>query len=292
MRGTKFGGGGKRGRAKIPGGHSLSNPLPFCPPERSVLVLPREARQSVGILFKMSSDCAMNLPNHIVLIPDGNRRWARKKGLPPFFGHRQGAKTTEKILKAALNLKIPYFTFWGTSLDNVTKRSPEEIKFLFNIFERYFKKLINSKEIHQNSVKINVLGRWDKLFPERLKQLIKKLINKTKNYKNHQLTFLMAYSGIDEMTSAVKQIANRKAQGKNLKIDEKLIKENLWTKDLPPVDLVIRTGGEPHWSMGMMMWDVANAQLYFTETLLPDFSVEEFKKAIEQYSKTERRMGA
>jgi len=102
----------------------------------------------------------------------------------------------------------------------------------------------------------------------------------------------MAYSGIDEMTSAVKQIANRKAQGKNLKIDEKLIKENLWTKDLPPVDLVIRTGGEPHWSMGMMMWDVANAQLYFTETLLPDFSVEEFKKAIEQYSKTERRMGA
>ena len=234
----------------------------------------------------------MNLPQHIVLIPDGNRRWAKKRGLPPFFGHRQGVKTTEKILKAALDLKIPYFTFWGTSLDNVIKRSPQEVNFLFKIFEHWFKKMAKSKEVHKNFVKVNVLGRWNKLFPERVKKSIRQAIEKTKNYRNHQLTFLMAYSGIDEMTNAVKQIANRKAQGKNLKIDEKLIKENLWTKDLPPVDLVIRTGGEPHWSMGMMMWDVANTQLYFTETLLPDFSVEEFKKAIEQYSKTERRMGA
>lgn len=233
----------------------------------------------------------MNLPQHIVLIPDGNRRWARKKGLPPFFGHRQGAKTTKKILKAALELKIPCFTFWGTSLDNVTKRSPEEIKFLFNIFEQYFKKLINSKEIHQNSVKINVLGRWDKLFPERLKQLIKKLINKTKNYKNHQLTFLMAYSGIEEMTSAIQRIAKFKIQNLKFKINEESIKANLWTKDLPPVDLVIRTGGEPHWSSGLMMWDVADAQLYFTETLFPDFSAEEFKKAVERYTETERRLG-
>lgn len=234
----------------------------------------------------------MNLPQHIVLIPDGNRRWARKRGLPPFFGHRQGAKTTEKILKVALDLKIPYFTFWGSSLDNVIKRSPQEVNFLFKIFEHWFKKLAKSKEVHKNFAKINVLGRWNKLFPEKVKKSIRQAIEKTKNYRNHQLTFLMAYSGIDEMTSTIKQIANRKAQSINLKIDEGLIKSNLWTKDLPPVDLVIRTGGEPHWSMGMMMWDVADAQLYFTETLLPDFSVEEFKKAIEQYSKTERRMGA
>jgi len=234
----------------------------------------------------------MNLPNHIVLIPDGNRRWARKRGLPPFFGHRQGVKASEKIFKAALDMGIPCLTFWGTSLDNITKRSPQEVNFLFDIFERWFKKLAKSKDVHKNFVKINVLGRWNKLFPERVKKSIRQAIEKTKNYRNHQLTFLMAYSGIDEMTNTIKQIANRRVQNPGLKIDEDLIKKNLWTKDLPAVDLVIRTGGEPHWSMGMMMWDVANSQLYFTETLLPDFSVEEFKKAIEKYSKTERRMGA
>jgi len=234
----------------------------------------------------------MNLPNHIVLIPDGNRRWARKRGLPAFFGHRRGVKATEKILKVALELKIPCFTFWGMSLDNITKRSPQEVNFLFDIFERWFKKVAKSKYIHKNFVKINVLGRWNKLFPERVKKAIKTAIEKTRNYRNHQLTFLLAYSGIDEMNEAIKKIAELRIKNKNLKIDEKLIKNSLWSKDLPQVDLVIRTGGEPHWSMGMMMWDVADSQLYFTKTLLPDFSVKEFKKAIDQYSKTERRMGA
>ncbi len=234
----------------------------------------------------------MNLPQHIVLIPDGNRRWARKRGLPPFFGHRQGVKASEKIFKAALDMGIPCLTFWGTSLDNVTKRSPQEVNFLFKIFEVWFKKLTKTKEVHQNSVKINILGQWEKLFPEKTKKPMREAIEKTKNYKNHQLTFLMAYSGIDEMTAAIKKIAELRVKNSELRINEKLIKKNLWTKDLPAVDLVIRTGGEPHWSMGMMMWDVADAQLYFTETLLPDFSVEEFKKAIDRYSKTERRMGA
>ncbi len=233
----------------------------------------------------------MNLPQHIVLIPDGNRRWAKKKGLPPFFGHREGAKTTEKILKAVLDLKIPYFTFWGSSLDNITKRPSQEVKFLLKIFEQNFRKLAKSKEVHKNGIKINVIGRWKEMFPESVKKAIQEAITQTKNYNNYRLTFLMAYSGIDEMIDAIRRIANRKEQSANLKIDESIIKNNLWTKDLPPVDLVIRTGGEPHWSAGLMMWDVANAQLYFTNTLYPDFSVEEFKKAVEKYSQTERRMG-
>lgn len=238
----------------------------------------------------------MNLPQHIVLIPDGNRRWARKRGLPPFFGHRQGAKTTEKILKAALDLKIPYFTFWGTSLDNVTKRSSSEVNFLFKLFERHFKKLAKVREVHQNGVRINVLGRWEKLFPEKTKKAIREAIEKTKNYKNYQLTFLMAYSGIDEMTTAIRGIAEFRIQNSELRINEESIKANLWTKDLPAVDLVIRTASErdnwSHLSAGLMMWDLADAQIYFTQTLFPDFSVAEFKKAIKQYSQTERRMGA
>ena len=238
----------------------------------------------------------MNLPQHIVLIPDGNRRWARKRGLPPFFGHRQGAKTLEKILKAALDLKIPYFTFWGTSLDNVTKRSSSEVNFLFKLFERHFKKLAKVREVHQNGVRINVLGRWEKLFPEKTKKAIREAIEKTKNYKNYQLTFLMAYSGIDEMTTAIRGIAEFRIQNSELRINEESIKANLWTKDLPAVDLVIRTASErdnwSHLSAGLMMWDLADAQIYFTQTLFPDFSVAEFKKAIKQYSQTERRMGA
>jgi len=233
-----------------------------------------------------------NLPKHIVLIPDGNRRWARKRGLAPFLGHREGAKVVEKILKTVLELKIPNFTFWGSSRDNITKRSTIEVNFLFKIFEQYFLKIAKSKKIYKNKVKINVFGRWNELFPEKTKIAIKNAIEKTKNHKDYNLTFLLAYSGIDEMTTAIEKITELRIKNLELKIDEELIKNNLWTKDLPPVDLVIRTGGESHWSGGLMMWDVADSQLYFTETLFPDFSVEEFKKAVEQYSKIERRKGA
>ena len=93
------------------------------------------------------------------------------------------------------------------------------------------------------------------------------------------------------MTAAIQKITELRIKNRELRINKELIKNNLWTKDLPAVDLVIRTGGEPHWSAGMMMWDVADSQLYFTETLYPDFSVEEFKKAINKYGQTERRMG-
>ena len=232
----------------------------------------------------------MNLPKHIVLIPDGNRRWAKKKGLLAFLGHRQGAKITEKILKAALDLGIEHFTFWGSSVDNITKRSPAEVKVLFKIFEVYFKKLGKSKEVRENEVKVNVLGRWKEIFPDTVKESIEYAIDTTKDYRKHQLTFLMAYSGLDEMTCAIQKIA-RENRNEKLEINEKTIKQNLWTKNLPPVDLVIRTGGEPHWSSGCMMWDIANSQFYFTEILFPDFSVAEFKKAVENYGRTERRMG-
>jgi len=236
----------------------------------------------------------MNLPQHIVIIPDGNRRWAKKKGLPAFFGHRAGAKALEKILKTILELKIPCFTFWGASIDNIIKRPKQEVDFLFKIFEQYFKKLAKSKEVRENKVRVNVLGRWEKLFPEKVKKSIKQAIEKTKNYKNYNLTILLAYSGVDEMKEAIQKISDLRFKNKDLRIDGNLIKANLWTKDLPPVDLVIRTASasEPHLSNGMMMWDIADAQFYFTDTLFPDFSALEFKKAVEKYGETERRLGA
>lgn len=237
----------------------------------------------------------MQVPQHIVLIPDGNRRWAQKKGLPSFFGHREGAKTFEKVLKTALELKIPYFTIWGCSVDNITKRPEKEVKFLIDVFEKYFKKLADTKLVHKEGIKINILGRWRELLPTKVKKSLEEAIDKTKGYKNYQLTFLMAYSGTDEMAAAVKKIIETTLRrGSGQEIDENLIKANLWTKDLPAVDLVIRTGsaGDPHLSSGMMMWDIADSQFCFTDTLFPDFSGAELEKIVKKYSKTERRMGA
>jgi tritrans,polycis-undecaprenyl-diphosphate synthase [geranylgeranyl-diphosphate specific] len=229
---------------------------------------------------------------HVAVIPDGNRRWAKKRGLFPWQGHIEGAKTLEKILKKAWELKIPYFTFWGMSADNVLKRPKKEVEVLFSIFKRQFQKLARSKEIQKEGVKINVFGFWQKLFPKDVKEAIKETIEKTEKNKNFVLTFLLAYNGTDEMLEAIKKIV-KKAREKEIKISEKTLIENLWTGALPLVDLVIRTGceGDPHNSAGFMMWHTAYSQLYFTNTLFPDFSPEEFEGAIKNFRKRERRFG-
>lgn len=231
----------------------------------------------------------MNLPRHIVLVPDGNRRWAKKRGKPSFFGHRAGMKVMERIAAAAIKLEIPCLTAWGCSVANITERSSAEVKFLFILFEAMFKKLAKRKELKQKEIRIQVLGRWQEFFPESLKKAIRRVIQVTKEHNRHNFTLLMAYDGRDEMLAAVRKISAYRRESSL--IDSDAIKSNLWSADLPPVDLVIRTGGEPHWSAGMMMWDVAEARLYFTETLWPDFSPEEFRKALDYYAKTEQRHG-
>ncbi len=229
---------------------------------------------------------------HLALIPDGNRRWAKKRGLLPWQGHLAGAKNLEKILKKVWELKIPYFTFWGMSADNALKRPKEEVKMLFKIFRSYFHKLLKSREIEKEQVKINVIGRWENLFPKDLKELIRKIVEKTKNNQKFFLTLLLAYNGTDEMLEAISKIV-KKAKKENFNFSEKTLLENLWTGNLPPVDLVIRTGCEkdPHNSAGFMMWQTAYAQFYFTKTLFPEFSSNELERAIKSYFKRERRFG-
>ena len=240
----------------------------------------------------MSSEIK-NIPKHIAIIPDGNRRWAREKGFKPWIGHRLGVKYFEKVLDKALELKIPYITFWGGSWDNLTKRAKIELNFLFKVYAEQFKRMLDDKRIHQNKVRINVLGRWKEILPQKTQIAIEEAMKRTKGYNQHFLTFLLAYNGTDEMTDCIQKIAEL-AKQKPIKVTEKLIKENLWTKDLPPVDLIIRTGCEsdPHMSTGFMMWDAAYSQFHFTETLFPDFGPKEFEKIIEDYSKKERRLGA
>lgn len=223
---------------------------------------------------------------HIALIPDGNRRWAKKHNLPGFMGHREGAKSAEKIYEKAFDLKIPYVSFWGCSISNLTERDPAEVKFLLELFEQHFKKFAKSEKVHENKVNITAIGKWRDYFTPSCSAAVDEMVEATKDYNNLHLNFLLGYSGTEEMLSAIKKLkdSGKEINGKNLK-------DSLYTSGLPPVDLVIRTGGEPHISTGFMMWDTAEAGLYFTETLWPDFSPEEFQKAIDTVAKTEKRRG-
>lgn len=225
---------------------------------------------------------------HLAIIPDGNRRWAKKKILDTKKGHEKGAQRFEKLYEKIAEMKIPYFSFWGASYDNLTKRSKSEINNLKNLIHLEFEKLLNDKRVMENRIKIDVVGRWEEVFPENSKKLINECIKKTKKNDKLFLTFLLAYNGTDEMINAINQIKE-----KNLKATEENIKKNLWTKNLPAVDFIIRTGvdSDPHNSAGFMMWDTAYSQLYFTKTLFPDFNEKELEKAINNFELRERRHG-
>lgn len=229
------------------------------------------------------------MPKHVAVIMDGNRRWAEERSLPPHKGHKEGEDVIEEILDKALDMDIKYTTFWALSLDNVEKRSEEEVEHLMDLFEKNFEKIAEDDRIHKNNVKINVLGRWRKALPERVVESIEKAMEATKDYSNYYLNFLVAYSGQDEMLHAVRNIT--KDTSRKNEVTPDLIKDNLFTSDLPKVDLMIRTGGEPHNSTGFMMWDTANSQYYFSEKLWPDFTEEEFKEAVEDYRNRDRRFG-
>lgn len=234
-----------------------------------------------------------SLPQHVAIVPDGNRRWAKKKGLSPWQGHLAGAQATEKIIKQAFNLGINCLSLWGGSWDNLTKRPQREINGLFRIYERYFRKLIKNETIYQSKVKVNVIGYWEKTLPKKTVKVIKELINKTKAHDQHQLNFMIAYNGTDEMMAAVKNIAQAARKNKSLEITPRLLKSHLWSHDLPSVDLVIRTGseGDPHNSVGFLMWQTADSQLYFTKTMYPDFKQKELIKAVKDFIKRPRRFG-
>jgi undecaprenyl diphosphate synthase len=230
-----------------------------------------------------------NIPNHVAIIPDGNRRWARNRGLDPWKGHEAGAENLERLIQAALKKGVKCFSLWGSSMDNLLKRPIIEKKELLEIYKKYFTRLLKGKEVYENEAKINVIGRWEEQFPESLKSIIREAIEKTKHYKKRMLNFMLAYSGTDDILQAVSKINNN--YEKNTKITAEIFKENLMTADLPPVDYMIRTGGEPHNSNGFMMWDTADAQLYYSKENFPDFNEEKFEEALNEYAERERRFG-
>ncbi|MFB6217467.1 MAG: polyprenyl diphosphate synthase [Candidatus Aenigmatarchaeota archaeon] len=231
------------------------------------------------------------VPEHVAFIMDGNRRWADKNGLPSIKGHEEGKKRIEDVLEGVLDLGIKYATFWALSLDNMQKRSKEELKNLMDLFENSFKELAEDDRIHENEVRVKVIGRWRERLPENVKSAIKRVVEETKNYSKYFLNILVSYSGKDEMLKAIEKIVEEDRNGGVDEVTPDLLKEKLMTSDLPPVDLMVRTGGEPHNSAGFMMWDVSDSQFYFTEKYWPEFGEEELKKAVQDYRNRERRFG-
>ncbi|MEI8343983.1 MAG: polyprenyl diphosphate synthase [Candidatus Moraniibacteriota bacterium] len=229
------------------------------------------------------------LPIHVAIVPDGNRRWAKERGLHPWEGHEAGAQNTEKLLLKALSMGVKCVSLWGSSVENLTKRPLLEKKELLRIYEDYFARLIKSADIHDNHVKINFIGKWEEQFPGSLKKIMHECLEATKHYTDHVLNFFLAYSGDDEMLDAIKNIAQDKLSVQL--ITKETVKKYLMTRDLPVVDYLIRTGGEPHLSAGFMMWDIANAQLFFSDKYYPDFNEQEFELAIEDYQQRGRRHG-
>jgi undecaprenyl diphosphate synthase len=229
------------------------------------------------------------LPQHVAIIPDANRRWAKERNLKPWEGHKAGADNMEKLIKHALKRGIKCLSFWGSSLDNLAKRPMQEKIALLDIYEKYFRRLLESEELHENETQVNIIGRWENQFPENVKKVLKEIIAKTKNYKKRMLNFFLAYNGDDEMLQAVSNILEK--YNKGFKITAKVIKDNLMTNNLPAVDYLIRTGGEPHLSAGFMMWDTANSQLYFSEEKFPDFNSGKFDLALTEFERRSRRFG-
>lgn len=234
-----------------------------------------------------------NLPYHIAIIPDGNRRWANDKKLPTSVGHSTGSKRILNSYLLAFNLGIYCVSIWGSSYENLTKRSTLEIKSLFKIYKKAFESLLNNSKLHEMKIRVMIFGRWREVLDKSVIDIADKLIDTTKMYNDHSLNFYIAYNGTDEIIYAIKKIVEESKKNEEIDITEKLLEKYLWSGSLPPVDLIIRTGvdNDPHNSVGFMMWKTANSQYYFTEIKCPDFTRNEFMKAIKNYQNRERRLG-
>lgn len=231
-----------------------------------------------------------HLPTHVAIIPDGNRRWAREQGKSAIEGHTAGAAAFRQVAEYAAKRGVECLSIWGLSLDNFTKRSPQEIAGLLNLFRQEFKELAQTPFIHEQQIQVQVFGWWRERFPRPVRREIEATIKRTRDYEHKHLNFFLAYNGTHELLAAIQALVGQSTIEPK-KVTGALLKQYLFTKDLPPVDLLIRTGGEPHLSAGFMMWDMADAQLYFTRQLWPAFTPAAFEEALVDYQQRQRRFG-
>ncbi|MBI2334667.1 di-trans,poly-cis-decaprenylcistransferase [Candidatus Daviesbacteria bacterium] len=233
----------------------------------------------------MSKLNTSSIPQHIAIIMDGNRRWARARNLPEIKGHEAGADALEKIVEAAEKLGIKTITVYALSTENIKERAKREVWGLFNLMRTGYHQRI--KKMMQNGVKVTVLGEV-----RGLPGTIKNIINRIKNtyIKNEaiKLNIALNYGGKKELLQAIKDIVKKGIDVK--KINEQIVEKHLYTNGQPDPDLVIRTGGVIRLS-NFLLWQTAYSELYFTKTLWPDFDGRELKKAISWYQEQKRNFG-
>lgn len=233
----------------------------------------------------------MKAIQHIAIICDGNRRWAKKNGLPEFSGHKYAAeKTVEKLINHCLSLKIPYLTFWVLSTENWRRGEiwmNQYLKLMTFFFKKYLQKLI------QKGVKIRTIGNLSRL-PVNVQKILK--IVEKKSSKNKKITVIIAinYGGRDEVVRAIKKVCRHFRDGRmdssEVKLTENEFSQYLDTRGLPDPDLIIRPGGEQRLS-GFMLWQSEYSEFYFSKTLFPDFTPKELDKALKEFSQRQRNFG-
>ncbi|TDX14153.1 undecaprenyl diphosphate synthase [Flavobacterium sp. S87F.05.LMB.W.Kidney.N] len=229
-----------------------------------------------------------NLPKHLAIIMDGNGRWAKQQGFMRAFGHENGTKSVKEIIKTSAKLGIEYLTLYAFSTEN-WNRPKLEVQALMKILINSLKKELVT--LQENNIRLNAIGNLDKLPKTAQKELLD-VIEKTKNNSRLTLTLALSYGSREELVNAVKAISD-KVKNNIISIDtidDSIINEHLYTQNLPDVDLLIRTSGE-HRISNFLLWQIAYAELYFTNVLWPDFKDQDLYEAIISYQKRERRFG-
>lgn len=229
-----------------------------------------------------------SLPVHIAIIMDGNGRWAKKKGEDRLFGHKRGVESVREIIEAATEIGINYLTLYAFSTEN-WNRPGEEVEALMELMVHSL--TTETEKMIKNNIRLHVMGDVDRL-SERVRESLDNTIKKTSVSTGLNLVIALSYSSRWEIINAVKAIASDALANKIelSDIDDKLFENHLTTKDFPDPEILVRTSGELRIS-NFLLWQIAYSELYFTETLWPDFGKEEFYKAIIDYQKRERRFG-
>tara|TARA_B100002019_G_C21085759_1_gene506068 strand:+ start:130 stop:795 length:666 start_codon:yes stop_codon:yes gene_type:complete len=220
----------------------------------------------------------MNKLNHIAFIMDGNGRWGKNKNKGRNYGHLKGVETVKKIVGISIKLKIPFITFFVFSSEN-WKRPKTEIKFLFKLIKNYFHKEIDN--VTKQGIKINILGEMSEL-PSDLKKTLIKCENLTKKNKNINVNLAINYGAKNEILTAAK---------KSKKISLKNLEKNLYTKNMPDPEILIRTGGNQRLS-NFMLWQLAYTELFFLKKLWPDLKTIDLKNIIKKFKRIKRNYGA
>jgi len=230
------------------------------------------------------------IPKHLAVIMDGNRRYAEDLGILPHEGHVRGKSTLENLLDWCRNLGIKYLTVYAFSLENFD-RDEKELSPLMDLFEESFKNAGDDPRVHDNKVRVRAIGHREML-PNKVVKAIEYAESKTKDYENFNYNLAVAYGGRQELVRSMEKIAQKVKEGKiePSEIDAKLISSNLYTSGLPDPDLILRTSGEERIS-NFLLWQIAYSELYFADVYWPDMRKIDFLRAIRSFQKRKRRLG-